>query len=111
VSGSWLNTQSLSPYPPLQSPPPLYYANYSCWGTLQGFQVAQCCRASRKLLVDSWWGNQGKYRHSKSQENSKAGPNTRRASSDSKDHDGLIEEVIPAPNLQPPPPSSQQLST
>jgi hypothetical protein len=36
----------------------------------------QLSRASRKLLVDSEWRNQGEYRHSKPQEYSQAGPNT-----------------------------------
>jgi hypothetical protein len=36
----------------------------------------QYCRASRKLLADSEWGNQGKFQtYSKSQKNSQVGSN------------------------------------
>jgi hypothetical protein len=61
VSGAWLNTYrvcSLS-YPLL--PPLLLVCGCNCGKLCKASRWLQCCRASRKLLVDSGWGNQGEY--------------------------------------------------
>jgi hypothetical protein len=34
---------------------------YSCWKLCRASRWLQYCRASRRLLVDSEWGNQGEY--------------------------------------------------
>jgi hypothetical protein len=70
VSGAGLNTHRVCPPPP-----------YRIWSQFTGDTAElagglQFCRASRKLLVDSEWENQGKFQiHSKSQEHDRAGSN------------------------------------